>query len=112
MLTLTRQRAQLEERWRDRLERVTALSLAYHDVAQQDSQSRRARLIARQTVVERQELAEIEAALDRLADGSYGRCEQCSRPIGTALLSARPQTRYCGACGHHRRTPHRIAYAS
>ncbi len=111
MPSLMRQRAQLEERWRDRLERVTALSLAYHDVAQQDSESRRARLIARQTVAERQALAEIEAALDRLAGGTYGRCEQCGRPIGTALLSARPQARYCGVCGQHRRKPHRVAYA-
>jgi DnaK suppressor protein len=111
MPTVVRQRAQLEERWRDRLERVTALSLAYHDLAQQDSESRRAKQIARQTVVERQALADIEAALRRLADGTYGRCEQCGRPIGTALLSARPQARYCGACGHHRRPAHRMAYA-
>ncbi|MGO8956644.1 MAG: hypothetical protein ACLQFR_04640 [Streptosporangiaceae bacterium] len=111
MPSLARQRAQLEQRWRDRLERVTALSLAYHDEAQQDSESGRARQIARQAVAERQALAEIEAALDRLAGGTYGRCEQCRRPIGTALLSACPQARYCGACGPHRRKAHRLAYA-
>jgi len=111
MPSLMRRRAQLEKRWRDRLERVTALSLAYHDAAQEDTDSRSARMIARQAVAERQELAEIEAALDRLAGGSYGRCEQCGRPIGTALLSARPQARYCGACGPHRREPRRLAHA-
>ena len=111
MPSLMRQRAQLEKRWRDRLERVTALSLAYHDAAQEDSESRSARIIARQAVAERQELAEIEAALDRLEGGSYGRCEQCGRQIGTALLSARPQARYCGACGPHRRQARRLAHA-
>ncbi len=111
MSSLMWQRTQLEQRWRDRLERITALSLAYHDAAQEDYESRRARMIARQAVAERQALAEIEAALDRLERGTYGRCQQCARPIGAALLSARPQARYCGACGEHRRKPRRLAYA-
>ncbi len=111
MPSLMHQRAQLESRWRDRLERITALSLAYHDVAQQDPESRRARLIARQAVVERHALAEIEAALDRLAAGRYGRCEQCGKPIAAALLTARPQTRYCGACGPRSRQAQQLAYA-
>ena len=105
-------RAQLEARWRDRLESVTALSLAYHDEVQRHeaalaatglppgggAESRRAKLIARQTVAERQALAEIEAALDRISAGTYGRCEQCGATIGAALLAARPQARYCGTC--------------
>jgi DnaK suppressor protein len=111
MPSLMRQRTHLEQRWRDRLERITALSLAYHDAAQGDYESRQAKMIARQAVAERQALAEIEAALDRLQRGTYGRCEECGRPIGTALLSARPQARYCGACGPHRRKPRRPAYA-
>ena len=111
MPIVTRQRAQLEQRWRDRLERITALSLAYHDAAQEDYESKRARVLARQAVAERQALVEIEAALDRLEHGTYGQCEQCGRPIGTALLAARPQARYCGACGPHRRKPRRLAYA-
>ncbi len=116
--SLARRRAQLEARWRERLERVTELSLAYHDAAQSLSvgvlgsraaSSHRARQIARQAVAERQALAEIEAALDRIATGRYGRCEQCHRPISTALLAAHPQARYCAAC---RRLPvPRSAYA-
>ena len=111
---LAQRRALLEARWRDRLERVTALSLAYHDAAQsvprgparqpREQSARRARQLARQAVAERQALAEIEAALDRIAAGRYGWCEQCSRPIAAALLAASPQARYCAAC---RRSPHR-----
>ncbi len=105
---LAERRALLEARWRDRLERVTALSLAYHDAAQsvpagltggRGASVRRARQLARQAVAERQALAEIEAALDRIAVGRYGRCEQCSRPIAAALLAAQPQVRFCAACG-------------
>jgi DnaK suppressor protein len=102
-----RQRAELESRWRQRLERVTELSLAYHEAAQQASQAtpparlratRRAKLLARRTVTERQALAEIEAALDRIASGQYGRCEQCREPLSAALLARQPQARYCTAC--------------
>lgn len=110
-------RSQLEERWRDQLARVTELSLAYHDERQNAARetagpaSRRARLIARQAIAERQALAEIEAALDRLAAGTYGRCEQCGRAIAAALLSALPQARYCAACGQRGRLGQRTAYA-
>jgi RNA polymerase-binding transcription factor DksA len=41
------------------------------------------------------ELADVEWALRRLADGSYGTCEACGRSIGAARLQARPATRFC-----------------
>lgn len=41
------------------------------------------------------ELEEIEAALGRLEDGSYGSCEVCGEPIGRDRLEAIPQARYC-----------------
>jgi RNA polymerase-binding transcription factor DksA len=41
------------------------------------------------------ELAEVEQALQRLEDGTYGRCEACGRPIGTDRLEAEPATRLC-----------------
>ncbi|MCB1002950.1 MAG: TraR/DksA C4-type zinc finger protein [Acidimicrobiales bacterium] len=41
------------------------------------------------------QLADVEAALDKLGDGSYGRCEECGRPIGDARLEAMPHTRFC-----------------
>jgi RNA polymerase-binding transcription factor DksA len=106
-VALAQHRAHLESRWRARLERVTQLSLAYHDAAQlardgapsaRPSAARRARLLARRTVAERQVLADIEAALDRLSNGQYGRCEQCHGPISAALLARQPQARYCPAC--------------
>jgi Prokaryotic dksA/traR C4-type zinc finger len=41
------------------------------------------------------ELAEIEAALDRVALGTYGRCEDCGAPISEARLHAVPWSRHC-----------------
>jgi DnaK suppressor protein len=102
-------RALLEFHWRERLERITEYSLAYHgaeEAAADASRGRDARLAARrrasqilhQTVAERRALAEIEAALARLATGRFGWCEQCHRVIGTARLSETPHRRYCTAC--------------
>lgn len=43
-------------------------------------------------------LAEIDAAEQRWADGTYGRCERCGRPIPDGRLEARPTARTCVAC--------------
>jgi DnaK suppressor protein len=44
------------------------------------------------------QLAEVEAAIERLAAGAYGVCEQCGQPIATARLEARPAARTCIGC--------------
>lgn len=46
----------------------------------------------------RTHLAEVERALERLADGTYGTCERCRRPIAPARLEARPTARLCIDC--------------
>ncbi|GAA5145902.1 hypothetical protein GCM10023340_15990 [Nocardioides marinquilinus] len=43
-------------------------------------------------------LAEVDAALARVADGSYGVCERCGRPIAPERLEARPTARTCVSC--------------
>jgi RNA polymerase-binding protein DksA len=40
-------------------------------------------------------LDEIEAALGRIEDGTYGVCEVCGKPIGAERLTAIPWTRLC-----------------
>jgi RNA polymerase-binding protein DksA len=56
-----------------------------------------AMLQALRTDAER-ELAEIDAALQRLAGGDYGRCARCGRDIPVARLLARPVATLCVAC--------------
>lgn len=43
----------------------------------------------------RAELDEVERALRKLDDGTYGRCETCHEPIADARLEAMPATRFC-----------------
>ena len=46
----------------------------------------------------RLQLAEVDAATERLAAGTYGTCERCGEPVGEARLDARPTARRCIAC--------------
>jgi len=48
--------------------------------------------------LERRELLDIDAALDRLRRGNYGRCDACAGAIGRQRLAAVPQARYCIRC--------------
>ncbi len=41
------------------------------------------------------ELTDVEHALARLDDGTYGTCEACGRPIGDERLEALPAARFC-----------------
>jgi RNA polymerase-binding transcription factor DksA len=51
------------------------------------------------------ELAQVEAALRRLEDGTYGDCTSCGRPIRFARLLAQPATSRCEACEALHRLP-------
>jgi RNA polymerase-binding protein DksA len=42
-----------------------------------------------------QTLDDVNAALRRIEDGTYGTCEVCGKPIGVARLEAIPWTRLC-----------------
>ncbi|HZQ81902.1 MAG TPA: TraR/DksA C4-type zinc finger protein [Gaiellaceae bacterium] len=42
-----------------------------------------------------QVIVDIDAALQRIEDGSYGTCEVCGEPIGAERLSAIPWARLC-----------------
>jgi len=46
----------------------------------------------------RDHLAEVDAALARLSDGTYGACASCGRPVGEPRLEARPTARLCTGC--------------
>lgn len=44
------------------------------------------------------ELETVEAALARIADGSYGKCEDCGKPIAVERLEALPTASLCIDC--------------
>jgi RNA polymerase-binding protein DksA len=43
------------------------------------------------------EIADVDRALKRLDDGTYGVCEACGRPIPKARLEIKPEARFCVA---------------
>ncbi|MCC6491967.1 MAG: TraR/DksA C4-type zinc finger protein [Pirellulales bacterium] len=52
------------------------------------------------TLLENQEYLtnEVQAALRRMTEGSYGKCEACGRDIAAVRLEAIPYTRFCIKC--------------
>ncbi len=47
---------------------------------------------------ERQELGELDAALERIAEGRYGVCARCEEEIPKARLEVLPEARRCASC--------------
>ena len=47
-------------------------------------------------------LEDVDRALTKLSDGSYGACEGCGKPIGDARLEAMPTARNCMECASKR----------
>ena len=65
-------------------------------------------------MTEEQLLAEARAAIERLDDGTFGKCERCGRTIAKLRLNAIPYARDCIICpvrefptGRIPNTPHR-----
>jgi len=50
------------------------------------------------SVLEEEQLQQVEAALQRLEDGTYGRCERCGQPINPERLEALPYATLCINC--------------
>jgi RNA polymerase-binding transcription factor DksA len=46
----------------------------------------------------REQLADVEAAIDRVTQGTYGICEGCGQAINPARLEAMPAARRCMTC--------------
>ena len=44
------------------------------------------------------QLSEVEGALVRIDEGTYGVCSVCGKPIGAARLEFRPQSTQCVNC--------------
>jgi DnaK suppressor protein len=64
-----------------------------------------ARLLTRLDEQTLHAVKEIDAALQRLLDGAYGKCEVCHKSISTARLRSLPATRFCRRCAAQSESP-------
>ncbi len=62
--------------------------------------------LSRLSETQRQEVAQIDAALERMDAGEYGVCRDCGQEIDPRRLDALPYALLCTECASHReRTP-------
>lgn len=98
-------RATLEELWRQKVDQIVVLSIAYYDdvpsaqVADGSPRPARseARLIGR-VLRAHEDLALIEDAIDRIEAGTYGICGSCEEPMCGGWLAETPYARDCPTC--------------
>ncbi|HEY1391961.1 MAG TPA: TraR/DksA family transcriptional regulator, partial [Methylibium sp.] len=82
-------------------ERQHVEPVGLHEVADQKdeaTQSQMAESDSAQEQLERDELAEVDAALRRLDDGTYGDCAGCGNSIPLQRLMVQPAALRCAAC--------------
>jgi RNA polymerase-binding transcription factor DksA len=94
----------LESRWQRKIDEVIVLSRARGGLSSGAGDGRvaqgvqRSRRLGARIDAALDEVAAIEEALARLADGSYGTCAGCDRPMAAEWLTETPETRYCPDC--------------
>ena len=64
----------------------------FADTAQVSAEQGESRLLAGEL---REQLDDVEFAIGRLVEGTYGTCVACGAAIGDARLEAMPATRWC-----------------
>jgi DnaK suppressor protein len=69
--------------------------IEFGDEAQSEEEQERIALVGE---AETAELKRVDAALARLADGSYGTCAGCGEPIDPRRLEANPYAVQCADC--------------
>ena len=91
-------RGMLEEQFALHTARLTELTLAER-LPDHGGHDRRTLEVL--TGASRQAVRDAARALQRMAEGTYGRCENCHQPIPLGRLRAVPDARYCTRCRSH-----------
>ncbi|GAB1328584.1 TraR/DksA family transcriptional regulator [Streptomyces sennicomposti] len=82
----------------EQLQQIAAAATSRADALLQHRAAGQVEVRVKLAASARMVLADVEAALARLADGSYGACHLCRRPIARERLEIVPQARYCARC--------------
>lgn len=100
---ITQIRARLMQQKADLQKRVTSIHEHARDPLEQDSAEQAAQLgnVAVVSALESEaftQIAQIDAALQRLEAGTYGTCVTCGEPISEGRLKVRPAATQCLEC--------------
>jgi DnaK suppressor protein len=95
---LLNRRAALRAALAGDLSALTELSLATGELADVALDSAHEEVTSQMAEVESRELGQIEEALSRMAEGKYGDCDECEKPIPLARLEALPYATHCIKC--------------
>jgi len=90
-------RAALSEQFAEQTAQLKELTEMSADTGDPGEAAHRAALLA----ATRQSLDRITAALRRIAEGTYGRCERCGVSIPAERLEVLPHARRCVPCQQH-----------
>jgi DnaK suppressor protein len=89
-------RAELDQQRRFRLEQLEQLAVEAETMATDDQARLQVSRVL--TLAAESALEDIDAALQRLEQGSYGTCERCAEPIPWERLDVLPMSRLCTPC--------------
>jgi DnaK suppressor protein len=103
MMNLNSVKTRLQEKESDLLQIVTRLEQNARDSATSEVEDPIDRVISseakagsfREATLEHRTLVEVQEAMQRLEQGTYGRCIDCGQPIEPARLEAVPWAAYC-----------------
>ena len=103
MVSLADRKAQLLARQAELLARLETIEDSLDDPLPKDMEDQAVELDDDEVQVSlgevsQLELRQIDAALGRIADGTYGECMNCGEPISSARLDAVPHASLCIKC--------------
>ena len=108
-----RQRRQLLLRYRDELDRADEqMSARDSEEVERATEQWDATVVARLGETDARVLGDVVAALRRLDDGTYGRCQICEEEISDQRLDALPTATMCIECATESRTSRPAPYES
>jgi RNA polymerase-binding transcription factor DksA len=100
---LREQRNQFLREFRKSEEGLDAIAAERESELEEHAQEEQtARFLARLDDQSLHAVREIDAALQKIVDGTYGKCEACYKPIALARLHSLPATRFCRRCAARR----------
>ncbi len=68
------------------------------DIGDEASDLSNRQLLLSLNEADRKKLMEIDEALERIEEGTYGICEECGEPISIKRLEVKPTAIYCVEC--------------